>query len=83
MRVFENKFLNVSCLVSIVFLFATVYVPFMQPVFKTITLRFDELGIAVLMAFIAMFGGELAKKMPGVRQKKEVKEVKEVRNDAI
>ncbi len=61
MKIFENGYLNKCVLVSVIFMFASIYVPFLNPVFSTVPLTLDELAIALLFAFLPMLGGELAK----------------------
>lgn len=62
MKLFENSYLNKSVLVSVVFVFAAIYIPVLNPIFSTVALSFDELIIAILFAIIPLFGGEIAKK---------------------
>jgi len=61
MKVFENGYLNKCVLLSMVFMLATIYVPFLNPVFSTVALKFEEMVVALLLAFVPMLGGELAK----------------------
>lgn len=61
MNLFGNSFLHKSVLASLVFLAAAVYVPFLQPVFKTQPLTAFEMSLALLLAVIPMLGGEAAK----------------------
>ncbi|MBQ9950283.1 MAG: cation transporting ATPase C-terminal domain-containing protein, partial [Clostridia bacterium] len=61
MKVFENGYLNKCVLLSMVFMLATIYVPFLNPVFSTVALNFEEMVVALLLAFVPMLGGELAK----------------------
>lgn len=61
MKVFENGYLNKCVLLSMVFMLASIYVPFLNPVFSTVPLAFDEMAAALVLAFIPMLGGELAK----------------------
>ncbi|HIU32277.1 MAG TPA: cation-translocating P-type ATPase [Candidatus Caccousia avistercoris] len=61
MKAFSNSYLNKCVLVSILFMFAAIYVPFLNPVFSTVALSLDELLIALLFAFLPMLGGEAAK----------------------
>lgn len=63
MKVFENSYLNKCVLFSVVFLIATIYVPFLNPIFSTVPLILDELVVAFVLAFIPMLGGEFAKKL--------------------
>lgn len=63
MKIFENSYLNKCVLFSVIFLIATIYVPFLNPVFSTVPLVLDEIVIAFVLAFIPMLGGELAKKI--------------------
>ncbi len=61
MKVFENGYLNKCVLLSMVFMLATIYVPFLNPVFSTVALNLEEMAVALLLAFVPMLGGELAK----------------------
>lgn len=61
MKLFSNKYLNKCVLASFVFMLLAIYVPFLNPVFKTVPLVFDELIFAILFAFLPVVGGELAK----------------------
>ena len=40
---------------------ASIYVPFLNPVFSTVALSFDEIIMALVLAFLPMLGGEAAK----------------------
>ena len=61
MKIFENGYLNKCVLLSMVFMLATSYVPFLNPVFSTVALNLEEMAVALLLAFVPMLGGELAK----------------------
>ena len=61
MKILENSYLNKCVFVSILFMFASIYVPFLNPVFSTQPLAWDELLVALLFAFLPMLGGEAAK----------------------
>ena len=61
MKVFENGYLNKCVLASMVFMVASIYVPFLNPVFGTVPLALDEMLLALVFAFLPMLGGELAK----------------------
>ncbi len=61
MKIFENGYLNKCVLLSVLFVLASVYVPFLNPVFSTVALTVDELLMSILFAFLPMVGGELAK----------------------
>lgn len=63
MRVFENSYLNKCVLASVAFLIASIYIPALNPIFSTVPLTFDEMAVSLLLAFIPMLGGELAKKI--------------------
>ena len=61
MKVFENGYLNKCVLLSVAFMIASIYVPFLNPVFSTVPLTFDEMAMALVLAFVPMLGGEIAK----------------------
>ncbi len=61
MKVLENGYLNKCVIASMVFMVASIYVPFLNPIFSTVPLTFDEMAMALLFGFLPMLGGELAK----------------------
>jgi len=61
MKIFENSYLNKCVLGSLVFVLATIYVPFLNPIFNTVPLKGIELVFVALFAFIPVAGGEVAK----------------------
>ena len=61
MKLFSNSYLNKCVLASFVFMLCAVYVPFLNPVFRTVPMPLDELVFAILFAFLPVAGGELAK----------------------
>ena len=61
MRILENSYLNKCVLVSVLFMLASIYVPFLNPIFSTVALAWDELLVALLFAYLHMLGGEAAK----------------------
>jgi len=60
-ELFTNTFLNRSILASFVILFATIYIPFLNPVFHTIMLSPTQLAIAFGFALIPIIGAETSK----------------------
>ncbi|NLM48907.1 MAG: calcium-translocating P-type ATPase, SERCA-type [Epulopiscium sp.] len=62
MKLFENKYLNLSVLGSLALLFAIVYIPALQLVFNTLPLSLNNLANALLFALIPVAGGEISKK---------------------
>lgn len=63
MRILENSYLNKCVLASLAFLLASIYIPALNPIFSTVALTLDEMIVALVLAFIPMLGGELAKKI--------------------
>jgi len=61
MQPLSNSFLNKTVIFSFIFMAVVVYVPFMQPVFKTVALPPAMLGLSAIMAFLPLLGGEVAK----------------------
>lgn len=61
MKVLENGYLNNCVLASLAFLVAAIYVPVLNPIFSTVPLTLDEMVVALILAFVPMMGGELAK----------------------
>ena len=63
MRILENGYLNKCVLASMIFMFASIYIPALNPIFSTVPLTFDEMFVSLLLAFVPMLGGELAKRV--------------------
>lgn len=61
MKVFENGYLNKCVMASLVFLIASIYIPVLNPIFSTVPLTLDEIVVALVLAFVPMLGGEIAK----------------------
>jgi len=58
---FSNKPLLGAIILSFIFQMATIYVPFLNPIFKTEPLRMDELFIAIGLSSIVFFAVEFEK----------------------
>lgn len=58
---FSNNFLNIAVLVALLLLFIVVYVPFLQPLFRTFNVPFAHLGITLGLGLIPLVAGELSK----------------------
>lgn len=58
---FTNPTLNKAFLLSLVLTLAVVYVPFLDPLFHTISLNFRDWGVILGLAFIPFIVGELFK----------------------
>lgn len=67
MKVLENRYLNNCVLASLAFLIAAIYIPVLNPIFSTVPLTLDEMVVALILAFVPMLGGELAKKVTVIR----------------
>ena len=63
LKIFGNKFLNYSVSGAIALLFLVVYVPFLQPIFSTTALNLGQLSVAIGLACIPLFFGEIAKRL--------------------
>jgi len=61
MNPFGNSYLNKCVLVSLLCLAAMIYIPALNPIFKTVPLALDEMAVALALAFAPLFGGEFAK----------------------
>lgn len=61
MKLFENSYLNKCVIASMAFMLLAVYVPVLNPVFKTMPMTPVELIFAVIFALLPALGGELAK----------------------
>ena len=61
MKIFSNKYLNNSVLVSLAFLLCSIYVPGFRDVFGNVPLTGFELFYATTFAIIPLIGGEISK----------------------
>ena len=60
---FANKFLNISMLLSMGILFATIYVPFIAELFTVVALRPLQLAICSGLVLVCLVGIELSKRI--------------------
>ena len=58
---FSNKPLLAAVILSFVFQMATIYVPFLNPIFKTEPLTFDELMFTLALSSVVFFAVEIEK----------------------
>ncbi len=63
MNIFDNKYLNYSILIAVVLLLVVIYVPFLQPIFSTVSLSIGNLMLAFALALIPLVFGELSKRI--------------------
>lgn len=61
MNVFGNKYLNISFVVALILLFVVVYVPFLQPIFSTMTVPVGNLAIVLGLGVLPFIAGEFSK----------------------
>ncbi len=61
MKIFSNKFLNLSVLGATAMLMLVIYVPFLQPFFNTVYIPPYYIGIIIGFSLLPMLAGELAK----------------------
>jgi Ca2+-transporting ATPase len=61
MGVFTNKYMQYAVLLSLVLLFSVVYVPFLQPFFKTVPLGLSEWEIVLPLILVPSVAAELSK----------------------
>jgi Ca2+-transporting ATPase len=64
--VFSNKYMQYAVLLSLVLLFSVVYVPFLQPFFKTVPLGPAEWEIVLPLIFVPAIAAELTKAIAGL-----------------
>jgi Ca2+-transporting ATPase len=60
---FNNKFLNVSMGLSMLILFAVMYVPVLNDLFTTVPLNAAQLGICAGLTAVPIVGSEASKKV--------------------
>jgi len=65
-RMFNNRFLNLSTLASMAILFAVIYIPALADLFSTVALNPLQLGIALGLVLIPIFGFEISKKFDSI-----------------
>lgn len=69
MGLFSNKPLLGAVVLSLVFQLATIYVPFMNPIFKTEPLTLNELLFTLVLSSIVFFAVEIEKMRRRVRER--------------
>ncbi|MCL2365468.1 MAG: cation-translocating P-type ATPase [Oscillospiraceae bacterium] len=63
---FDNRFLNLSTLAAMVILFAVMYIPILNDLFTTVPLSVVQLGIALGLVILPLFGFEISKKFDSI-----------------
>jgi Ca2+-transporting ATPase len=61
MPIASNAYLNKTVIISTLFVFATIYIPFLHPIFNTSFLPIAAIGLCALCASLPLVGGEAAK----------------------
>ena len=59
--VFGNRFMNYAVLLSLVLLLVVVYVPFLQPIFNTSTLGWEQWRVLLPLILIPALADEITK----------------------
>jgi len=60
-RLFGNRFLNFSMLLSFAILLAVMYIPFLNDLFTTTPLNTTQILVCAVMVFVSVFGFEVSK----------------------
>jgi len=58
---FSNSYMNVAVLTSLVLLLAVVYIPFLQPVFKTVPITWEQWRLILPLLFMPALAAEITK----------------------
>jgi Ca2+-transporting ATPase len=66
---FSNKWMVLAVSSSLLLLLATVYVPFLQPVFDTVALELTEWSIILPLILVPAFVAEITKYVLGLRER--------------
>ena len=59
--VFSNRYMNLAVLTSLFLLLAVVYIPFLQPIFKTVSLTWEQWRYILPLLFVPAIADELTK----------------------
>ncbi|MEA3441655.1 MAG: cation-translocating P-type ATPase [Chloroflexota bacterium] len=63
--VFKNRIMNIAVLTSLILLLAVVYIPFLQPIFKTVPLTWEQWQYLLPLLFVPAIAAELTKLVMG------------------
>ncbi len=58
---FSNRLMNIGVMTSVVLLLAVVYIPFLQPVFHTVSLGWEQWRLVLPFIFVPAIGAEIVK----------------------
>ena len=68
--IFKNRYMNLAVLSSIILLLIVIYVPFLQTIFKTVPLTWEQWRYLLPLLFIPAVAAELTKMVMGWLRKK-------------
>jgi Ca2+-transporting ATPase len=69
--IFKNRYMNLAVLSSIILLLIVIYVPFLQTIFKTVPLTWEQWRYLLPLLFIPAVAAELTKLVMGWLRKKQ------------
>ena len=68
-KLLSNKYMQYAVLLSIVLLLAVVYVPFFQPIFKTVPLGLREWSLVLPLLLVPSIAAEITKAVVRLRER--------------
>jgi Ca2+-transporting ATPase len=71
--IFSNRYMNIAVLSSFVLLLAVIYIPFLQPVFRTVPLTWTEWSFILPLLFVPSLVAEINKYLINYSQKRRAK----------
>ncbi len=73
--VFSNRYMQYAVLVSLVLLFSVLYIPFLQPAFKTVSLDLEDWEVVLPLMFVPAIAAEITKAITGLLARRRRKAV--------